>query len=567
MLFLNDFIYGQNYAIIVVRIVRNGKEVIMGELVFGSSMYLIMFVFLILYFYFKTVNGFQAYQQSAYDPKRYLKYIRENYKYTFGANELLPIIFLIFLNKYPFLSFLLTAIALYYNLQFFQIAKMRYREKLPWRITPRVRRQLATFIILSFILLVVGFELINMLDIGDPISKVFIIVALLIAIQTYIINGIILLVGIINSPVEKYIQSKFKKQASDSLKNRDDLLVIGITGSYGKTSIKNIISDILQEFEITLKTPSSYNTPMGLAITINDELSNLHENFIAEMGAYREGEILELAEMVEPQIGVVSSIGPQHLETFGDISVVQKTKMELVENLPSDGLAVLNYDNEYIRNYDIKNDVNVKWYSLENPDVDLYAYDFKYLPTGTEFKIQYEGDNYDVKTRQLGKHSIYNLLAAILIADYKGLNMMRVIDVISTIEPVKSRLELKYINPELTLIDDSFNGNIEGMTEGLNVLRMMESERKILITPGLIDGGEANAWLNEEYASKITDDVTDIIFIGKYNYDSLMTGLDSELVPRVKYFDNFLDAYSYATGLPGTKTVLIANDLPDKYNV
>lgn len=539
------------------------------EIVFTVSIFLVNILFVLTYSYYKIINALQSYQQSAYANDRYIKYIKENYKYTLGINEILVILILLFI-PIPFIQQILTAIFLYYNLQFFQMSKKRFTEKLPLKITPRIKRQIITLII------IMGVLFISILKLSYQIytinfNNLFIYISLPLIIwltMIYFINFIIIFVGIINSPIEKAIQNKFKKMAQKKIIQNKNLCVIGITGSYGKTSIKNIINSVLCDYEVTLQTPSSFNTPMGLSITVNNNLNNLYQNFIAEMGAYYKGEIKELCDLVHPQIGVVSSIGPQHLETFKNIETIQETKMELIESLPENGLGVLNYDNKYIREYKIQNNVKIKWYSLEEENVDLYAYDIQYLNTGTKFKIKLKENNeyniYEIETKLLGKHSIYNILSAIIVADFKGISINQIISKIKQLEPIEHRLELKIINKDYQIIDDSFNANIDGLKEGVNILSKMESVRKILITPGLIDGGKYNDKLNKEFASSIPDDITDILIIGNYNKDILIDNINNK--DRVKTFDNFIDGMNYANLLKGTKTILIANDLPDKYN-
>ncbi len=526
-----------------------------------STFVLVTSMFLTIYIIIKYKTLIQGYQQSVYDTKRYINYIKENYKYTFGINELLPIIFLSFTNIYSsdstlyvknIILYLLAILFIYYNLKFYNIAKKRYQEKLPLKYTWRVKRLIITSVIIILISLLILL----------PLLKYKIFITIIILIYTLPIN--ILISGIINTPIENHIKKKFKKTAINKLKDLKNLTVIGITGSYGKTSIKNIINDILKEEEITLQTPSSFNTPMGLTITINNDLNKMHENFIAEMGAYYKGEIKELAQMVSPKIGIVSSIGPQHLETFKTIENVQNTKMELIENLPADGLGILNYDNKYIRDYKIKNKVPIKWYSLENENVDLYAYNIKYLKNGMEFTIKYKEKEYEIKTKLLGKHNIYNILAAILVADYKGIPIEKTINNIKKVSKIPNRLELKNISEELTIIDDSFNGNIEGMQEGINILSKFDNIR-ILITPGIIDGGKKNFEINKKLAITIKN-IDYIYIVGNYNKKALLEGLKNNKSIEIHTEDNFIDAYNLAVNIKGSKTILIANDLPDKYN-
>ncbi len=522
-----------------------------GYVIFLLPLYLLVSFCVLVYFFIKTKYALQAFQQSAYNNGRYINYIKSNYKYSFGINELLPI-FILFFNVsfvnigWLLLKYILVFFFLYYNLKFFNISKRNYTEKIKLNVTARVKRLLFTLVVLVLLFLIIfGFSLFNLLLIN------------------YFIYLIIMLANIINVPMERYIRRGFKKKAMKKLESFSNLTVIGITGSYGKTSIKNIINDVLKDYEITLPTPSSFNTPMGLSITINNDLNKMHENFIAEMGAYYKGEIKELALMVKPKIAVVSSIGPQHLETFKNIENVQSTKMELVEYVDKDGIAILNYDNKYIREYEIKNPVKTAFYSIENKDVDLYADNIVYLEDGMSFDIYFKDQKYTLKTKLLGKHNVYNILAAILVADYKGISIDNIIKSISKLSKIEHRLELKEISNDLTIIDDSFNGNIEGLKEGVNILSKYK-ETKVLITPGLIDGGEENYALNVEYAKSIKG-IDHVIFIGNYNRKALNEGI--EKCKDVQNFDNFIDGYNYAiNNVKGKKVILMANDLPDKYN-
>ena len=126
--------------------------------------------------------------------------------------------------------------------------------------------------------------------------------------------------------------------------------VIAITGSYGKTSTKDFLATILSKRYKVLKTPGSFNTPMGICKVIRGELKPEHEIFIVEMGAKEKGNIKELCDLVRPEIGIITAIGPQHLETFKTMESVVSTKYELIESLPVEGIAVLNNDDENCRN-------------------------------------------------------------------------------------------------------------------------------------------------------------------------------------------------------------------------
>lgn len=520
---------------------------------FLATFLVFYFIMAITYYKLKSSKAFLNLQQSAYDNSRFFKFIKGHYKATFSVNELFILIFFIFLDGADFLLMMvLASYFMYYNLRFLNIANSRFISKLKLNITMRVRRQIVVFTIINIISLILLVIYTNLL-----VASVLL---------TYLIYPILFITNTILIPIEKYIKLKFKKQAVNKLESFSNLFVIGVTGSYGKTSIKNMVGGLLSEYERTLITPESYNTPMGLTITINKYLEFYHQNFIAEMGAYYSGEIKELADMVSPKVGIVSSVGPQHLETFKTIENICKTKMELIEALPSDGLGILNYDNEYIRNYKVKNNVKCVYYSLENPHVDLYASHIKFEDGMMTFDVTYLNQQYPVKSKLLGRHNVENILAAILVAINKGYDIEDICRKVYRLQPVKNRLEYKYINEQLSILDDAFNSNVDGIKEAINILHSFEHKRRIIITPGLIDLGPLTESFHNELGILMADKCDDIFVVGKLNRDAILKNINKEKLDHVYVVDDFITAYNQAINLGGEKVVLIANDLPDKFN-
>lgn len=515
-------------------------------------------VWMILSYYLfeKTLKEYQIIQQSGYDKKRYIKYIGEN-KYRYIAlNEFILLFTFFIYQQNVLIAFILVMIVSYYNIKFFKLEKRRFVVKKGLVVTARVKR----LIVIEFILFIVYTVLCAALNI--PI--VYILLT-----YTYVLPCFMLIGLLISEPFEKRIREKFKKQATDRLKANENLLVIGITGSFGKTSIKNIIYDVLSNFEPTLTTPASYNTPNGISITVNNELSVLHRNFIAEMGAYYPGEIKELTDICNPSIGIVSSIGNQHLETFKTVENIQKTKMELIENLAPNGIAILNYDEEYIRNYQIKrNDLSIYKYGLENRNVDVYAKNIEYHIGKMIFTIvdNVEDEEYQIETKLLGKYNVYNIMAAYAVAKVKGIKCDEIIQLLHKVNAVEHRLELKHIDSDTYIIDDAFNGNIRGITEGLDIINRYRDlgYQAIIITPGLIDLGKEQQIANEQIAGLLRDKVDYGFIVGDYNkkyYSNILSGEE-----KIIFDDNFIESYHKAMSINGKKVILIANDLPDKFN-
>lgn len=384
----------------------------------------------------------------------------------------------------------------------------------------------------------------------------------------FLVTDLVIGAYFLSLPIEKLIYNHFINQARYKILDNHFLNVVGITGSYGKTSTKNIIKDILKTEYNVCMTPHSYNTPMGITTTVNNYLKKIDEYLICEMGAKKLGEIKELCDIVYPKMGIITSIGPHHLDTFGNIKNIINTKFELIESLPTDGLAILNYDNNYILNYKIKNNVRVVSFGVDNDIVDYYALNIHYGPNGSTFEVRYPNEErFLFKTKLLGKHNIYNILAGVALADYLNININKVINVVSQLEPVSHRLEI--INfPNYTIIDDSFNANIEGCSNALDILNHFNN-KKIIITPGLIELGNEQYDYNYKFGEKISKICDYVVLVGEKQTKPIYDALINNQYPMEK----ILITNSYNEGMKtilnkftSDFTVLIENDLPDNYS-
>lgn len=513
-------------------------------------------IFVIVYFVMRTKKELQLMQQSAYTNKRYRTHIRENKLRYIALNELILIPTILLYTNHKFIMLLIIFVFTYYNMRFFTISETRFDTKLKLNVTARVKRQIVT---LALLIILSG---IGLFIIGVPILHFVIII-------TYLLPVYIQLVITLNNPIEASIRNKYKRMAVNKIKSQKDLFVIGITGSYGKTSIKNIVGDVISEFEPELRTPASFNTPNGISITVNNYLKVLHKVFIAEMGAYEVGEIKELAEMTNPDIAIVSSIGPQHLETFKTIENVQRTKMELVEYAAPNGTAILNYDNEYIREYEIKrDDLTVYTYGMDSIAYDMYGKDIEYGFGKMSFTVvdNINDTEYVVTTNLLGKHNLYNIMAAMLVCIVRGYDMNKVIASIAKVRPIEHRLEFKKVDNNTLIIDDAFNANVEGVKEAVNILSKYEEYTRILITPGVIDLGAKGFELNQEVAKTFEGKFDQMFMVGSYNEQAYSSIIENSQTIKYEKVDNFLEAYALANAVEGKKVILICNDLPDKFN-
>lgn len=376
----------------------------------------------------------------------------------------------------------------------------------------------------------------------------------------------------IMKPIEDRINMGFYISAQDKIKARENLnVVVGITGSFGKTSTKFIIGTILEEKYNVLNTPESYNTPMGLSKVINNQLNEEHEVFVAEMGARAIGEIRELAELAQPQIGVLTSIGPVHLETFKNIDNIMKTKYELIEELPADGVAIFNYDNEHIKKLADKTFKEKMLYGLENiEELDIYADDIEVSELGSSFTLKNkDGDSVRCKTKLLGKHNIYNLLAGVCVALSLGLSFQDIKSGIEKVEPVEHRLNIINSASGVIVIDDAFNSNPIGTRAALEVISQFKDGRKIIVTPGMIELGEMEEDANREFGENIGKVCDYAILIGKNRTKPIYEGLmKSNFNEKNIFVVNSLDEATEQLGkiTRPKDVVLFENDLPDNYS-
>ncbi|MDD3214891.1 MAG: UDP-N-acetylmuramoyl-tripeptide--D-alanyl-D-alanine ligase, partial [Eubacteriales bacterium] len=295
--------------------------------------------------------------------------------------------------------------------------------------------------------------------------------------------------GLLAWPVEKAISELYFRDARRKLMNNKGLIRIGITGSYGKTSVKHIIGAILSEKYPTLVTPASFNTPMGVSRAIREKLSPSHQVFVAEMGARHVGDIREMCRLVRPTIGVLTSVGPQHLDTFRTIERVTKTKYELIEALPADSHSYFCDDHAICKQLYDRTEKPKTLISLKAGEADVWSENIAVSPEGCSFDLCIRGKGtIRCQTRLLGEHNILNILTASAVADGLGLTLHQIANGIRKLQPIPSRLELIQSPSSFTVINDAFNANPVGAKAALRVLSQFP-ERRIIITPGMVELG------------------------------------------------------------------------------
>jgi len=337
-------------------------------------------------------------------------------------------------------------------------------------------------------------------------------------------------------PLEMMIHSLYFRSARKKITELKPK-VIAITGSYGKTSTKDFLASILGTRYRVLKTPGSFNTPMGLCKVIREELRKEHRIFIVEMGARQKGDIRELCELVRPEVGILTSIGPQHLETFKTMDNILAAKYELIECLTADGIAVFNYDDENCRALAQKTiGKKVVGYGTRETNGDglhLRAKEVSVSPGGISFVAQRKnGEAAPFFCRLLGKHQVHNILAAATVASELGMTLQEIAEGVKKLEPSAHRLQVMEGRGGITILDDAYNANPVGAREALEVLSEFKGGRKVLVTPGLVELGDREEEENKKLGS-LASRVCDLVFlIGPKRTRAIFEGLRENGFPE-----------------------------------
>ena len=431
-------------------------------------------------------------------------------------------------------------------------------KKVPLKNTTRMTRlMISTFIfvaILSFFLTVLSTEYTWFIKFG------------ILCFTPIFIPVIVPFVHILLLPLEKLVMHHYFIKAKRKLKKRNDLIKIGITGSFGKTSTKYILNTILSEKYEVCMSPHSFNTLPGLSKVINNYLEDKHQVLIAEMGARRRGDIKELCNLINPSIGVITGIGNQHLLSFKTVENIIKIKNELIESLPKeDGFAVFNGNNEkcveMFSACKIQKEI-VGDYKQSSVKAGNISFD----ENGTTFTLFIGNKKFECKTKLLGYHNVQNILMCVSVAKKLELTNTQIIKGIEKLNPVAHRLEIIKTENNI-IIDDSYNASVEGVKCALEVLSKI-GKRKVVITPGLVELGLEEKQANINFGKAIAKVANKVVIVNKVNFESLRQGLlnggfkeddiyQAETLNKAKILiKDFVKK---------DDVILFENDLPDNY--
>ncbi|HTA14679.1 MAG TPA: UDP-N-acetylmuramoyl-tripeptide--D-alanyl-D-alanine ligase [Solirubrobacteraceae bacterium] len=445
--------------------------------------------------------------------------------------------------------------------------------------------------------------------------------------------GLLLLVGApwtllganqLLKPLQSQINRRYLQRARRSLRDWDPL-VVGITGSYGKTTTKFCVGAVLAADRPTLVTPESYNSFLGVLRTINEHLRQAHRAFVVEMGMFRRGDIAELCELVHPTIGVITAIGPMHLERLGSIEQIAAAKGELLDALPAEGHFVTNGEDPRCLELAARATVPVTLFGIHDPKagpsedgihdpkaglsedgihdpkagpsedataspageptqstpqkspkstaaVQVIARDVRLAEGRTTFQLQLDGPDspqIPVSAALLGRHNVLNLLAAAAVGHVLGIEPARIAEGLSRVESPAHRLQpIHNRRAGVVVIDDAYNSNPDGAASALEVLREHPATRRLLVTPGMVELGELETELNRRFGEQAGAVCDLVILVGSARTVPIREGLAGVGMDPANV--HVVRDIAEATALLARLTragdvVLFENDLPDTY--
>jgi len=358
-------------------------------------------------------------------------------------------------------------------------------------------------------------------------------------------------------PIDFLVKKIIIFLAKNKLKKIKSIKIIGIAGSYGKTGMKELVATVLSEKYQVVKTPESYNTPIGIARTILSQVNEKTEILVVEMGEYYSGDIRNICLISPPQISVITGINEAHLERLKSIDNSIRTIFEISQNMKSGGILLMNGKDKYIKNNYKKfvSDQKIYFYSSKgkiefNEDAPGYIYQKLFFPI-------------------LGEYNLDKIDGVIYLAKKLGLTTQEIDNGLKKIKTPAHRLQ-PVLNREknILVIDDSYNGNPDGVEEGIKTLALFKKRRKIFITPGLVEIGSKSRDVHQRIGKRLND-VVDLVILVK---NSVTSYIEEGLINagfnknNIIWFDSMMEAQNnLGSILKSGDVILFQNDWPDNY--
>lgn len=565
---------------------------------FEKIITIISLILIIPSFYLVLRYNLHMFQQNGYKPSEHFKWLLKN----FGRQNVLtvfiiPVFFLALFDRVNVtyrmgFKLLVLAVLVFLIIYYGYLRRENSKKKLVF--TNRVKRILCTNIIVAFLIPFCIAAAGTGFSDHSRFEKYFYLSALLMITAE---PCLILLSNFINKPVEKGINRHYINDAKRILKEVSPV-IIGVTGSYGKTSVKYFLKTLLEEKYDVLITPESYNTPMGVVRTIREEMKKTNQIFVCEMGARHVGDIKEICDIVNPDHGIITAVGPQHLETFFNIENIKKTKFELADALPDDGMLFLNGDSQNIVDfvnenkekygkayfYNIENNLpgaesasalDKQSQATENASAAIFSNSYKaskisLSASGTSFTVTApsgETENYEM--RLVGGYNLTDVLGAISVANQMGISLHDLTVPVRRLRPVEHRMQLIDKGGNVSIIDDAYNSNPVGSKAAVETLHMFDGMH-ILITPGMVELGNKEAEYNKAFGTYAAANCDYVLLVGEKHTRPIKEGLDEAGFPaeHIHVFEKLPLAlnFAYRISTEKHKYILLENDLPDNYN-
>lgn len=492
---------------------------------------MIRYLFILLFNLFCSVYFINILKYFQDDHYHYRIFNRYYYHYYLKRPYFIIVLIVILINNQLLLYISLSLIMVCLLIEYYKLKK--------FKVTKRIIRIMLLYLIYLIII---------------DISKYYIY---LIAISLILMPLIIMTIFYIESHITKLINLYYYHKAKQKIKKYKPL-IIGITGSCGKTSIKNYLYNCLKKEFIVFKSDKSYNTINGLSLTINQKLHSYQAILILEMGASHKNDIKTITKYFKPDISIITDILPQHLSTFKTMDALINEKLNIIRYMNANGLVIINGDNKNLKesNIDILTRNKIIRFGFENTN-DYYPEEINIYNNGISFKLK---DNI-YTSKLIGRHNITNLLIVIIVLNYFKVEESKIKKYIEELENYENRLELKQMN-KLTILNDSYNSNIVGFMSALEILSKYD-KYKIIITPGIVEGGKEQGKINSKIACEIAR-ICDFCYIVNNKNTPFFV---SEF--KNKKYDNYEIVKSFKSAFDLVKNeeaiLLIENDLTDYY--
>ncbi len=402
----------------------------------------------------------------------------------------------------------------------------RYRSKKIYRPDKTVKALLITGLTVLFSVLILISFWSAYSDSQSSVGLVrFIALLWLVSSATLLINSLFVFFF---WPVTSWQKQQMMDRAAQKIAKNEGLRVVAITGSYGKSSTKELLSAILESRFKVLKTPGNTNTDIGVAGVVMKSLTKEHEVFIVEAGAYKIGEIRKIVDLVKPRIGIITAVKDSHLGLFGSAENIRKAKYELIEGLPADGIAIFNSDSEGAEQLAVKAEKlklsKVLRYSVCRSETNLVA---DKVVVGQEVvRFQLRGVSFELNA--CGAQTVYSALAAIAAALEMGMSLEEMVEPLKNAKLRDHTMSLRKINDGLWLIDDTYNANPDGVMAALEYLRQAYQDwQKIIVFPGMLELGDMSSQEHRRVASRISQVCDMAIFSSTDFKEDILGGLGS----------------------------------------